>query len=156
MSVLLAFICLCITYVQFPQRSEGAFLQMVCELPCGWLGLNLGSLEEQPVLLTTELPLKSPIDAILKDMCFFATKKCNLFSPELSVRDCLLYVKCRGVVLIQHDETREGKFKKTRAELKMYIEMEYTAPWQQVDSMRQGQKQSKMAQRTNSAKNCSN
>jgi hypothetical protein len=58
MSVLLA-VCLqtiCVQCLQKPEqqgaRSPGLRLTDGCELPCGCWKQNLGSLEEQPVLLT--------------------------------------------------------------------------------------------------------
>lgn len=58
----------------------------------------------------------------------------------------------RGLVLMEHSESPEGKVKKPRAEAKMCIEVENTAPWQPVDPMRLRGKVCKMVQRASSAK----
>ena len=41
-------------------RSPGTGVTNSCELPCGCWDLNLGLLEEQPVLLTAEPSLQPP------------------------------------------------------------------------------------------------
>ena len=54
-------------------RSPGTgFPGFSCELPCGYWEFTLGSLEEQPMLLTTELSLQPtfPFKDRIFSMCF--------------------------------------------------------------------------------------
>jgi hypothetical protein len=46
-------------------RSPGTGVVDSCELPCGCWKLNLGPLEEQPMLLTAELPLQSLVVVVV-------------------------------------------------------------------------------------------
>lgn len=66
MTVLPACISVYHMHAWCPQRSEegirspGTGVPDNCELPCGCWDLNLGSLEEKPVLLAAEPPLQTP------------------------------------------------------------------------------------------------
>lgn len=52
-------------------QSNGITVRCNFELPCGCWDLNSGPLEEQPVLLTAEPSLGTPMGPILKEDRYF-------------------------------------------------------------------------------------
>lgn len=53
------FTCMYVCALHIPVGSPGPEVTDGCELPCGCLELNLGTLQEQPVVLTTKPSLQS-------------------------------------------------------------------------------------------------
>jgi hypothetical protein len=73
-------------HARYPQRQEesieslGVETRDSCESPCGCWELNLGLLEEQPVLLTIELFPPTPLFTLLRQ-----TESCQVFLPSLEL-----------------------------------------------------------------------
>jgi hypothetical protein len=53
-------------------RYSATGVIVICELPCGYWGMNPGPLEEQPIFLTAE-PSLQPLKYFLKEL--YASKR---------------------------------------------------------------------------------
>jgi hypothetical protein len=58
-------------YISTPQKRASDLIMDGCEPPCSCWDLNLGSLEEQSVLLTTESSLQLPFFCLLVSLFLF-------------------------------------------------------------------------------------